>query len=379
MAIAFSVPQYVPDSVSGETIVGYQVQSLAPVAGLPQTLGTWQDVNNATPFASNVNIFDPAGTANTSYRVKPVRQVTYNGTQYTIDTPWSKPFQATTPLYDPVFTRFLLPAMRFTYLKDEGVLQTVGTQLLETQGAGDGLWVFDGKTTRFILQYVMNDDPVTVMDTVYKLVYRDSNGAKQMTPNQDFIVDERAGVVEFASPPAANDYARFEFRKADFVNDDLLQALANAVNSLSTFGKNGYCTTTTQNLVQLNKSMESPDLGNLFCMIAMYLMRHGLSEQALRSATAWRDGGESVDPFGSRGLDAIVQKLSVTEDMVRRAVNNYLRVTVMPQGYGEFETFWNLVDMTPPVSGMFRSLFSGVGGTGQGMAGLGIPFYGWWI
>lgn len=378
MAIAFSVPQYIPDSVSGETVTGYQVQSLAPVAGLPQTYGAWQDVNLAAPYASNLNIFDPAGTALHSYRVKPVRQVTYKGTVYTIDTPWSRPFQYDTPLYDPVFTRVLLPALRFTYLKDEGTIQTNGSVLQETQGAGDGVWDFDGVKTRFPLQYVMNDDPVLVLDNLYSMNYtsKGSGSPVQMLPDVDYSVHARSGTVEFAKSPAIGDYARFEFRTADFVNDDLLQALSSGVNALSTFGKNGYCTTKTQNLVQLNRPLESPDLGELFCQISIYLMRHGLSEQALRNATTWRDGGESSSPFGSRGLDAIVQKLSVTEEMVHRAVNTYLRATVAPQGYGEFETFWNMTDYTPLVSGMFKSLFPGFG---MGVAGMGIPYYGWWL
>lgn len=377
MAIAFSVPQYIPSSISQETVVGYQVQSLAPVAGLRQTVGAWTAVNGGQPFTSNLNIFDPAGTKDTAYRVQPVRQVTYQGTVYTLDTPWSKPFYYDTPLYDPTFTRILLPSLRFTYLKDEGVRQTNGTNLLETQGAGDGLWVPDGKTTRFPLQYVMNDDPVLVLDSLYSMTYL-QGGTTQVSklPNVDYTVDERAGVVEFLVPPAVGDYARFEFRKADFLNDDLLGTLASAVNSLSSFGKNGYFTTRQQNLIQMNQSLESPDLGEIFCMIAMYLLRQGMSEQALRSATSWRDGGEDVNPFGSRGLDAIVQKLTVSEALIQSAVNNYLRVTVRPQGYGEFEIFWNMTDYTPLVSGMFSSLFPGFG---TGVAGLGIPYYGWWL
>ena len=377
MAMFFSVPAYVPDITSGEQIVGYNVESLAPVAGVPQNMGSWATVSGS-PFASNVNIFDPNGTAYTKYRVQPIRQVVVNSTPYTIDTPWSRPILPTDTVYDPVFTRALMPSLRFTYLQDVGIAQANGTDIQETIGAGNGLWVFDGSTTRFPLQYVMNDDPVKILENVYTMTFK--TGGEDGTPvqkqaNVDYWVDERAGWVEFATAPASTDYARLDFRRVDFLNQDLYIALCSAVNTLSTFGLNGYQVNSTQNLQTINSNIESPDLAEIICHTAIYVMREGMTELALRSSANWRDGSDASDPFPDRDLQFIVEKLSIGEQALQRKVGNYIRGTRPPTGYGEFEVFWNVTELTPLVSGMFGQVAPGYGWS----TGLGVPFYGGWM
>lgn len=374
MAIFFSVPAYVPDITSGEVITGYNVESLAPVAGVPQNMGSWTPVSGS-PFASNINIFDPTGTANTKYRVQPVRQVTVNGTPYTIDTPWSRPILPTDPVYDAVFTRALMPTLRFTYLADQGIAQANGTELQETIGAGNGLWVFDGSTKRFPLQYVMNDDPIKVLENTYTMTYSSNGSPVQKQLNVDYWVDERAGWVEFAAAPASGDYARIDFRRVDFLNQDLYIALCSAVNTLSTFGLNGYQMNSTQNLQALNKGIESPDLAEIICHTAIYVMREGMTELALRSSSNWRDGSDASDPFPDRDLQFIVEKLNIGEEALKRKVGNYIRGTRGPASFGEFDVFWNLTELTPLVSGMFGQVAPGYGWS----SGLGVPFYGGWM
>jgi hypothetical protein len=376
VAIYFSVPAYIPDVTSGEVITGYNVQSLAPVAGNPQYIGTWETVSGS-PFSSNINIFDPNGTSNTVYQIQPIRQVVYNNETYTIDTPWSRPILPTDQVYDAAFTRALMPSLRFTYLNDQGTSQSNGTEIQENIGAGNGLWIPNGDQTRFPLQYVMNDDPIRILENVNMMTYipNGTDSPVQKVQNTDYWINERSGWVEFAEAPAVGDYIRLDFRRVDFLNQDLYLALTSAINTLSTFGLNGYQINQTQNLLSLNQPIESPDLAEIICHTAIYLMREGLTEAALRSSMTWRDGGESADPFPSRGLQFIVGKLQISEDSLKRKIGNYIRVTRGPQIYGEYETFWNLTELTPLTSGMFGQMAPGYGWA----SGLGVPFYGAWM
>jgi hypothetical protein len=316
---------------------------------------------------------------NTWYQVKPLRTLSVGGTTYQIDTPWSKPFQSSTPLYDVFFTRLLLPTLRFTYLGDQGTGQTNGTNLEETTGSGMGQWVFDGTTTRFLLQYVMNDDPVRVLDDIYTMTYSAGGPGNNviMTPYVDYIVDTRNGVVEFAVPPNPGDYMRFDFRRTDFVNSDLLIGLMSAINSASSYGLNGYQINQSANLNSINKPIALPDLAEIFCKIAIIRMREGQTEQAMRSTAAWRDGSSSVDPFPSRALDFLIQKTDLNETHIRREINTYLRSNVLPKARGEFDIFWDLTQLTPLTSGMFGNMPGGSYGTLG--AGLGQPFSPWYI
>ena len=145
MANLISVPVFVPDITSSATVTGYQVQYNDAAAGLLPCMGIWHDVTGS-PFASNHNILDTgSGTVATYYRARPVLMVGATA----LDVAWSKSFQPTTTLYNAEVTRFLLPAMRFVYLHDEGKPQTNGTVMTETSGAGQGVWVPDGEQTRF--------------------------------------------------------------------------------------------------------------------------------------------------------------------------------------------------------------------------------------
>jgi hypothetical protein len=374
------VPLYTPDSTSGEVVTGYDLQSTTCVTGNPDLLNgaSWAEVSGS-PFVSNVNIFDPNGlSATTWYQVRPVRQVTLNSQVYTLDTPWSKPFQATTTLYDSVFTLGLLPTLRFTLLKDQGISAVNGTVLTETMGAGNGLWVFDGATTRYQLQYVINDDPIKVLDGFYTMIYTASGGSQRvMVPYQDYQVDTRAGTVTFATPPGVNDYARFEFRQVDMVNDDLLLALADAVSSASSYGLGGYQLSQRYNLNTMNVALKNPDAGEIICKIAVHRMHEGLVQNRLRAMTAWHDGSIQADPMPNRDLEFVVGMLDVTEQSIRRDINTYIRQTTAPRHRGEFEIFWDLSQLTPLTSGMFRSMPGGAYGTIG--SGLGSPIFPWYL
>src|SRR5579872_1891125 len=135
-ATLFSIPTYVPDPTSTEIVTGYQVQSCAPTNNQPIFTGTWADITGS-PFASPNNIVDVNGTAYTQYRVKPLRQVTVNSVNYTIDTPFSRPFTPDQLLYDFSVTRILLPLLRTVFLNDQGVQQSNGTISTENTGAGN--------------------------------------------------------------------------------------------------------------------------------------------------------------------------------------------------------------------------------------------------
>lgn len=375
MASIFSLPQYVPDPTSGEVVTGYQVQSSNVSA--PATLlipnSSFSDITNS-PFVSNTNIVDIAGSYNTWYRARPLRQITVNNVAYTLDTPWSKPFQPNSPMYDAVFTRLFLPTLRFVYLKDQGIAQINGTNIDETTGAGDGVWVPDGTTVRFPLQYIMNDDPIYVLDDVFTMVKKPASGSLTLlSQNVDYAVDVRNGLVEFATAPAATDYLRFQFLRTDFVNDDLLLAIASAVNSLSHYGLNGYQINNSYNLASLNVALQYPDLADIIAKLAMIRMREGMTENAMRGTTAWRDGNASADPYPSRALEFLVTKLQVNEDSLRRDINTFIKATTTTVRRGELEIFYDMSQLTPVTSGMFNSL------PGMFGAGVGSGYHPWWV
>jgi len=374
-ATLFSIPKYVPDPSSVEVVAGYEVQSCAPVSGMAMFTGIWAAVTGS-PFASNSNILDPAGTTTAQYRARPVRQVTINGTTYTLDTPWSRPFFYDTPVYDAQLTAILLPTLRFTYLGDTGINQTNGTTLMETTGPGQSLWTPDGKTTRFQLQYISNDDPIHVMDTLFRLIKVPKGGSQVgMVADQDYQVDVRNGVVQFQTAPAPTDYLRFEFRKCDFFNDDLLLGLKSAVGDLGNFGLAGYSLHKENNLYSLNQPLANPDLGEILCKIAVRNLREGLTEAALRSTMAWRDGGVSVDPVSNRSLQYVVQKLEVSDTHIQKQVNAYNRSNTRPLVRGDFDMQFDMTQMSPVSISMFQqfSAYSGYGGAGVG--GFYMPFW----
>ena len=377
MANIFSVPQYVPDATSGEVITGYEVQAGTPVPG--SSFATGFVAIASSPSVSNRNIVDPTGTLNTLYRVRPVRTVMFNSTLYTLDTAWSRPFKATTPLYDAIFTRLLLPTIRFTYIGDNGVAQTNSTILEETTGSGNGQFLFDGVNKHFNLQYVMNDDPIRLLDDIYSLVYtpKITGVATTLVPYVDYVVDARAGYIEFAMPPLPGDYARFEFRKTDFVNDDLLTMLVSGVNALSQYGLNGYQVDTSYNLLAINKPFKTPDLAEIVAKVSVLRLREGLTEAAMRSTTAWRDGNASMDPFPSRALQFLVDKTELNDKHIRREINTYIRGTTLPKGRGEFDIFWDMTQLTPLTGGMFHNMPAGA--FGQVSNGIGSPAFPWYV
>lgn len=377
MAQIFSVPQYIPDATSGEVVTGYDVQSGVPSTG-SAFITNWAELPNG-PFTKNTNVLDPTGTYGTHYRVRPIRQVPYAGGFVTIDTPWSKPFTASTPLYDAVFTRLLLPTARFTYLGDQGAQQTNGTVLTETTGAGAGMFIFDGVTRRFNLQYVMNDDPIRVLEDTFTLVYTPKATGTQVALAQwdDYIVDPRAGTIEFKVAPLPGDYLRFDFRNTFFCNEDLMQMLVSGVNALSQYGINGYQVNTSYNLMSMNTPLKHPDLAEIAVKCAVLRLREGLTEAAMRGTTAWREGTASMDPFPSRALQFLVEKTNINDTHLRKEINTYIRGTTLPKGRGEFDIFWDLTSLTPLTSGMFHQMPGGAFGSVS--SGLGSPVFPWYI
>lgn len=365
MATIFSLPKYIPDPTSGESVTGYEVQS-SSATNSPNLLipdSSFSDITGS-PFTNNTNIVDVNGTIGTVYRAKPLRQIVVGSTPYTLNTNWSKPFvytgppDFTTPMYDAQLAQIFLPILRSaSYTKDQGIVQVNGTNLNETLGAGQGQWVFDGTTKRFPLQYVMNDDPINVLDEVYQLVTKTSSGPLTlMIPHVDYEVDTRAAIVEFATAPASTTYGRFQFMRTDFISEDLLRCLADAVNSLSHYGINGYQINTSYNLKSMNQTLMYPDLAGIICKIAMIRMREGLTEMAMRGTTAWRDGNASADPYPSRALEFLVSKLQVNEEMLRREINTFIRGTTTPVRRGEFEVWGSIDGSTPLVPGMYQAL-----------------------
>lgn len=377
MATLFSIPAYVPDPTSVETVVGYQVQSCTPTAGQPVFTGTWTDIPGS-PFTSNKNIIDTTSGASstaTQYRCRPIRQVTVGGSPVTLDTPYSRVFTAQTALWDALFTRIMLPYFRNIVLHDDGVAQTNGTVVTETLGAGNGLIIPDGVKTRFQLQYVFNDDPIKILDYYINVVKIPLNGSQvAMNIDQDYSVDVRRGMITFATPPAATDYLRIDFRKVDFANDDLLLALGSGIDSLSHYGLSGYSTQNQNNLTTIGQSLNK-DLMDIICMVAMMNMREGLTEQALRSTYAWRDGGVNVDPFPSRAMEFLVAKLQVSASMIQQRVNGYISGTNNYITRGDFDLTFDLAQMTPFSIGMFDRLCPNYSMVGTGIGGAYFPMW----
>lgn len=376
-AVQISIPAYLPDSTAGITVAGYQVQgsSASGASGIPTG---WTDLPGS-PFTSNLNILDTSDDASVTklYRAKPVLQVTSNSTVYTLDAPWSRAFLPTETLYDATFSAQLIPILRATYLADSGTPQTNGTKMLEATGPGQGVWTPDGATNRFSLQYVENDDPVRVLDSWYKLTWTDNTGTpKSAVPDQDYRVDIYNGVVEFATFPDATDYLRFDFRKCDFVNADLYASLQSAIAALSQYGINGYQLNQSNNLLTMNKPLANPDLGDLVCKIAVRNIRDGLTELALRHDAGWRDGSNQYDPQPNRNLQFTVQKLDLSDSLIRMLANGWIRSNTAIRARGDFDAMFDMSAMSPVTLGMFQQ-FSAFSGWGVGF-GMGTGFWNPW-
>lgn len=375
MATLFSIPAYIPDNTSIESVVGYDVQACAATGGLPLFSGSWSTVSGS-PFSSNSNIVDTTGMQGTQYRARPIRQVLGPDgvTTYTLDTPYSNPFTADTPVYDTQITRSLLPALRFTYLNDMGVAQSCGTVISENVGAGNGLWLPDGTTKRFQLQVIDNDDPIHVLDNVYRMIHTTSTGsAISSVPDVDYTIDVKTAVVEFKIAPAIGDYIRFDFYKCVFVNSDLLKALSSAINALSQFGINGFATHQENNLMFMRLRLDT-DLIEITCKLAIHLMRLGLTESALQATTSWRDGGEASDPVADRSLQFVVLQGQITEKSVQLRANAYIRSHTRPIVRGDIDMMTDLTQNTP-LSRTLLSQFVNMGYLG-GYAGTS---YLWWL
>ena len=153
-------------------------------------------------------------------------------------------------------------------------------------------------------------------------------------------------MVEFASPPAATDYLRFDFFRSDFVNADLLTGLKSAVNALSQFGINSFSAKRENSLVYMGRSLDT-DIIEIICKLSIWLMRQGATEAALRSSMSWRDGGVSEDPYPSRALEFLVQDLSITEKSLQMRANAYIRNTTIPKTRGDFDLQFDLTQITP--------------------------------
>ena len=382
MSTLFSLPTYIPDITSSEVVIGYEVQSSVATPGQPVFSGVWTDLIGS-PFTTPNNILDindASTTEGTRYRARPVRQVTYNGQTVTLDTPWSRTFTASSFLYDFPFTRFLLPYLRQVFLKDEGMAQTNGTVITETTGAGNGLIIPNGVQTRFPLQYVFNDDPIKLLDSFFTVTKAAGNGPTTGQPyalvmDEDYSVDVRNGIVSFKTAPLPDDYIRIDFRKVDLVNDDLLSALTTAVNSLSHFGLSGFYTSNENNLVSLGTAINQ-DLMDIVCLVAMFNMREGLTEQAMRSTLSWRDGGINEDPFPSRAMEFFVEKIPTTQKSIQQRVNAYIRSSTTPIGKGDFDLMF-AVDYTSP----FNTGFLSQAALNWGFVGAlyGPAFYSSWL
>jgi hypothetical protein len=313
---------------------------------------------------------DTAGDAafDKLYRARPVLQVTQGVTVYTLDIPFSEPFIASDPLFDWSLTCQLLPILRSTYLSDTGVPQTNGTEVMENTGPGQGLWTPDGIATRFKLQYVENDDPIRVLENWYKLTWTDNSGTpKSAVAGVDYSVDTENATVEFVTPPLQDDYLRFDFRQCTFNNRFLLTGLQSAVASLSSYGVNGYQIHQSNNLNFLKKPLANPDLADIVCKIAVRNIREGLTEAALRANSSWRDGGASYDPEPSRALQFQVQKLDLSDRIIRQLCNGWIRSNTAMLSRGDFDLMFDMSQMSPVSQSMFAQFSSFTGYAGVGM------------
>lgn len=376
-AVLFSIPEYILDPLSPATVTGYEVQS-SSAQGINGLWEDWTDLPGS-PFSSNLNILDTSESASYSnrYRARPVLQVTQDSTVYTLPVPFCRAFGPMEKLYDFALTMQLLPIMRSVYIGDPGTPQSNGTNVLENTGPGQGLWVPDGETSRFSLQYVENDDPIRVLDNWFALEWTAADGTpKSSIPDQDYQVDCANGVVEFATPPAVGDYLRFDFRRCDYSNEFMLQSLETGVAALSQYGINGYQLHQSNNLRFMQKALPNPDLADLVCKISVRNLHEGMVQQALRSNSSWRDGGSQYDPEPSRALEFQVQKWQVSDSMLRKLANGWIRTNTVPLYRGDFDVMFDMSQMSPVSISMFEQFSSFTGYAGVGLSpGYALAFW----
>lgn len=365
MANVFSHPVYFPNG--NWTVVSYSLVVSRAINNSPSYFGPWVPLTGYTSYTQNTDIVDATGTYWDLYRVAPTIAVNMpNGTVSTVTLDYSKPFQASTPLYDSQISS-LIDNFRQNYISDVGVEQRDSTLPQESTGGAIAPFITDSLTSRFYLSFLPNDSPLKVdADRTIVFTGTSQTSASPLAQYSDYYASEKGGYIDFATIPSTSSYLRVDYRMYRFTQDEVRNALLNAVSSISLYGINGYEVRTSNNLYYLVAPLPTRDLAEIACQIAYRNLLNAQVQDSLENAEAWKDGKIEYTSDPSRSLQAATIHINNLDDIIRDKANSYIYNTRTYLSRGEFTSYFDTQGILPLYSVL--------------VAGLGVGSYaGFWI
>lgn len=365
MASIFSHPAFF---VGGNyRLVGYNLSKSPAIAGAPQFFGPWTPVATYQRYTTNRDIVDVTGTYYDLYRVQPIVNATLpDGTSVEVFLDFSRPFYSWQPLYDMQISQ-LLDTFRQNWTADVSIPVTESTSATETSGGNIMPFVSDPETSRFYLSFLPNDDPIKLIAESCRVTTGATKGtAAPLVPYIDFFPSEDGGFIDFATIPPASAYVRVEYAKVGKTNDQLRNALLNAVSSLSLYGINGYEVKTSNNLYYLENALPNRDIGDLLCELAFRNLLNSEFLSSLAASEAWKDGRVEWAADPGRALQAAAGRVTDLEEDIRLRSNRYIVNTREYISRGEFDSYFDVSGVLP----IYTLIVAGANTSGA---------IGWWL
>lgn len=332
---------------------GVAVQSPALA---PNYFGPWVPVQSG--YTSNTDILDVNGCSWDLYRVQPIITV---GTNTNITLDYSRPFYPNQTLYD-VQISALIDYFRRSYIDDVGIRQTNSTVTTEDSGSAVLPFMTDPNTSRYYLSFMPNEDPIKFI-AENTLVYHGTtkSNATPLISYTDYFPAEMAGYIDFKSNPASNDYLKVEYTHVRFTNDEIRNALLNAISSLSLYGINNYQVNQSNNLLYLAIPLQNRDLADIVCLIAAKEIMQAKVLSSFETSEAWKDGkGVEYTSDPSRGIQAATMHVANVEKELIAKASAYIYQTRNYVTRGEFDSFFDTSGILP-VYTLFISNYNAFG------------------
>lgn len=357
----FSHPAF--PSIDTFTTVGYNLTVSRAINGLaPSYYGPWVAVPGYTNYTNNMDIVDPAGSQWDLYRVQPIIVNNGNTTQPLV-LDFSRPFRASTPLYDTQISAYI-PTFRQSWLDDAPVAQVESTIATESTGPGAAPFITDADTSRYFLAFLPNAEPVKfIAESTVVWAGLDSQSAVPLAPYQDYYPHGEKGYIDFATNPPLDSYLRVEYQQVRFTNDEVRNMLVNAISDLSLYQINGFATMDSWNLTYMAVPLGQRDLGELVCAIGQHNLLSANILSAFQRSEAWKDGSVEYTSDPSRSIQAGTAWHTDLKQTIREKANSYIINNRQYFSRGEFDSFFDN-------SGIFYPPFSTFNV---------FNYYSWWL
>ena len=358
----FSHPAF--PSIDTFSTVGYNLFVSRAINGGPNYYGPWNAVPGYTNYTNNQDITDMFGTPWDLYRVQPIIVNTTNnvpGPPLLLD--MSRPFRASTPLYDTQISAYI-PTFRQSYLDDAPISQVESTVPTESTGPGAAPFITDADTSRYFLAFLPNAEPVKFI-AENTLVYAgaDAFTAQPLVAYQDYYPHGDKGYIDFKTNPPLDSYLRVEYQQVRYSNDECRNMLVNAISDLSLYQINGFAVLDSWNLYYMAVPLGQRDLGEIVCSIGQHNLLGSNVISAFQRSEAWKDGKVEYTSDPSRSIQAGTAWHTDLKQAIREKANSYIINNRQYFSRGEFDSFFDN-------SGIFYPPFSTFNV---------FNYYSWWL